>query len=80
MDRLTCRCGYTGEGPHPCHGQGYTCRRPAERRLYATPRTSLAGMQMKVGVAETWACEECWRAWAGTLASLPADECDGADR
>lgn len=78
----TCRCGYTGEGPHPCHGQGYTCRRPATRRLYEQPAPySLAGMQPKISAVETWACQECWRAWTGTVASIPVDgECNEGHR
>ena len=58
-----CRCGHTGDGPHPCHGKGRTCGRPATRRLYnARPGlpSALPGMQMKVDVEETWGCDECW--------------------
>lgn len=55
-----CRCGHSGDGPHPCHFNGYTCRAPATSRFIATPGTSLAGMQMKVGAYETFACDECW--------------------
>lgn len=55
-----CRCGHTGTGEHPCHGRGYTCRKPATRRLYSPGLSALAGVQMKVTVDETWACDGCW--------------------
>lgn len=55
-----CRCGHTGDGPHPCHGDGYRCRAPARHRLYAARLLSLAGMQPKVGATDTWACDSCW--------------------
>lgn len=59
-----CRCGHVdAEVPHPCHGKGYTCRKPATRRFYGAHFTSLAGVQMKVGMHETWACDECWAAY-----------------
>lgn len=56
-----CRCGFTGEGAHPCHSNGYRCRKPSQQRLQAYP-TALAGYQMKVGVHVTYACDECWAA------------------
>ena len=56
---MICRCGYDGTGPHPCHGMGYTCRRPAKLRLYNAKPSALAGVQMKLVVTETWACDEC---------------------
>lgn len=56
---MVCRCGWDGEGSHPCHYNGYACRRPAQRRLIGYP-TALAGTQMKVGAYETFACDECW--------------------
>lgn len=59
----TCRCGWTGDGPHPCHGAGYSCRNPAQRRLYVAKPVPLAGMHLKFGVSETWACDECWSAF-----------------
>lgn len=54
-----------GQGPHPCHYAGYTCRRPAKFRLYLGHglRFALAGMQMKLSTAGTWACDECWERW-----------------
>lgn len=67
-----CRCGYDGNGPHPCHGNGYTCRKPAQQRLCSPRFVSLAGNQMKLGVTETWACDACWAEW---LKLIP-----GADR
>jgi hypothetical protein len=60
----TCRCGFWWSDeafkPHPCHGNVYSCGKPAKRRFYNPSYVSLAGMQMKVGVHETWACDECW--------------------
>jgi hypothetical protein len=55
-----CRCGYTGVGPHPCHAEMYTCRRPAKHRIYVTGPATLPGAQMKFSAAETYACDECW--------------------
>ena len=52
---MSCRCGFT-EGDHPCHYAGYTCRKPATQRFYNPELVSLAGMQMKVQVTDTWAC------------------------
>lgn len=56
-----CRCGFTGQGDHPCHGQAYSCRKAATARFVAqsTPY-SLAGMQLKVAATQTWACDICW--------------------
>jgi len=59
-----CRCGHTGEGPHPCHGRAYTCRKPARERFYGARMAALAGVQMKVVCQRTFACEECWEATA----------------
>lgn len=59
-----CRCGWDGEGDHPCHGQMYTCRRPATARYYEPHKFySLAGAQPKMSVAQTYACDECWEAF-----------------
>jgi hypothetical protein len=60
-----CRCGYTGDGPHPCHADGYACGKPAQARYYdPNPgQWSLAGMQLKLSVTETWACDGCWDAF-----------------
>ena len=57
---MNCRCGYNGEGPHLCHGKAHTCRKPASQRFYNPHITALAGMQMKFGLHDTWACDECW--------------------
>ena len=58
---MDCRCGAKKDDtPHPCHGEAYTCRKPAERRWYNARPVALSGMQMKVQVEDTWACEECW--------------------
>jgi hypothetical protein len=61
----TCRCGFNGEGEHPCHGKAYSCRKPAKQRFYGAHLTALAGVQMKLGVNSTWACDECWSAFTG---------------
>jgi hypothetical protein len=62
-----CRCGHPASSshPHPCHAKGYACREPARQRFYnpyppGVPGASLAGTQMKVCLADTWACDECW--------------------
>lgn len=57
-----CRCGHEKDsrGPHPCHGQGYTCGRPATQRFYGLRRVCLAGAMPKVGASDTWACDACW--------------------
>lgn len=56
-----CRCGWDGQGEHPCHGRNYTCRKLALHRFY-TPslRFALAGQAMKFVTQDTWACDECW--------------------
>ena len=57
----TCRCGWDGQGDHPCHRNNYTCRKPAKIRYYEpTKLYALAGVQMKMSVVDTWACDECW--------------------
>ena len=60
-----CRCGWDGTGAHPCH----RCHtRPGRSRLYApTMRFSLAGMQPKLSVRDTNACDECWVPFAKAL-------------
>lgn len=59
---MSCRCGWDGIGEHPCHGMGYTCKKPAKQRFYHDGRPfSLAGVQMKLSMQETWACDECWQ-------------------
>lgn len=56
-----CRCGWNGQGGHPCHGQAYECRKPARERFYEPhKRYSLAGVQTKFSMSQTWACDECW--------------------
>lgn len=62
-DPKTCRCGHTGEGEHPCHFAGYTCRKPATQRFYNPRAVALAGAQMKFDVQSTWACDEHWEAY-----------------
>jgi len=55
-----CRCGHDGQGSHPCHAKAYKCRKPASQRFYNAQRVALTGMQMKLQVQDTWACDECW--------------------
>jgi len=55
-----CRCGHDGVGDHPCHAKAYQCRRPARERFYDARPAVLSGMQMKLSVSQTWACDECW--------------------
>lgn len=56
-----CRCGWDGQGDHPCHGNGYRCRQPAKARYYEPHLNySLAGAQMKMSMAQTFACDACW--------------------
>lgn len=62
-----CRCSWNGEGEHPCHAKEYTCKKPATQRFYNPHLTSLAGMQMKFGVYDTWACDECWNDFKSKL-------------
>lgn len=63
-----CRCGHRdGEGPHPCHADDFRCGRPAKQRLYNARPAVLAGMQMKLTVTETWACDECWERFRARL-------------
>lgn len=64
-----CRCGYDGEGVHPCHawrapGPVPRCTQPGITRLSATVN-SLAGIQMKVGVRTDTLCEGHWRELEG---------------
>lgn len=62
MSAEKCRCGHTGDGPHPCHADGYSCRQPATARLIPMPlgTGALAGAQMKLTVYETYACDVCF--------------------
>lgn len=62
---LWCRCGWAGDGPHPCHGRAYSCRAPASHRFYDARPAAVAGVQVKLQVSETWACDACWAKFAG---------------
>jgi len=64
MDVEACRCGHTGTDPHPCHGNGYQCKRPAKQRFYNVTTVALSGMQMKLQVNDTFACDICWKEWS----------------
>lgn len=66
MQKTACRCGFiesTSE-PHPCHANGYLCRKPAKQHFYVPGNFALAGAQMKVSASDTWACNECWEKFA----------------
>ena len=65
---MTCRCGHSGDGPHPCHYNAYKCGKPAQQRFYNAHPVALAGVQMKFQVTETWACEECWLMFKSLIA------------
>jgi hypothetical protein len=57
-----CRCGHAGGSPHQCHGHHYKCtNKPTKQYFYGPQLSSLAGVQMKVQVFDTWACDKCWR-------------------
>lgn len=68
---MSCRCGHDGTGPHPCHGEGYSCRKPAKQRFYNPQLVSLSGVQMKVQVTDTWACDDCWEKFHTKLQPTP---------
>lgn len=73
----SCRCGFSGgEGPHPCHGNRYRCRKPAQQYFYSAKLVGLAGAQMKFEVSETWACEGCWESFKKLLAKHNEKETD----
>ena len=57
-----CRCGWDSEegGDHPCHGDGYKCKKPSQHLFYNPTVTALAGAQMKMVMYDTWSCAECW--------------------
>lgn len=64
-----CRCGHEGAGDHPCHGKAHTCRKPATQHFYNPQPVALAGMQMKLQVTDTWACDECWTQFKAMIAA-----------
>lgn len=64
ISMTTCRCGWDGQGEHPCHADEYTCRRPARRRFYGARPVALAGVQFKLQASDTWACDEHWAAFS----------------
>lgn len=55
-----CRCGWDGQGEHPCHHGGYACGRPSKPRLVLLGWSRLPGMQLKASAYETFACDEHW--------------------
>jgi hypothetical protein len=70
--KKACRCGWDGVGDHPCHyprlGPSYSCKRPAKERFYYDGHPfSLAGVQMKLSVNQTFACDECWEVFSKEL-------------
>jgi len=60
-----CRCGHSGSGPHPCHAKGHSCGKHAVQRFYNAQAVALVGVQMKFQMSDTWACDECWKAFTG---------------
>lgn len=65
----TCRCGWDGTGDHLCHRCG---KEPGQRRLYVpTFKFSLAGVQPKLSMAETWGCNGCWTDFQKLLEENP---------
>ena len=63
-----CRCGWNGTGDHPCHNNGYSCGAPAKERWYSPPYlASLAGVQMKLSMHQTVACDKCWAVFSADL-------------
>jgi hypothetical protein len=73
IPKKPCRCGHPADSkdPHPCHYLGYKCRKPATQRFYNLHVTCLAGMQMKLGLRDTWACDECWAQYLEYLKGEP---------
>lgn len=69
-----CRCGHPNDStdPHPCHGKGYACRKPARQRFYNARPVALAGNQPKVQASETQACDECWEEFKALLGGSSA--------
>lgn len=53
-----CRCGYDGHGPHPCHSNNYTCRRPARKIVGGVPAAELQ-REPRMGQVHTWVCTDC---------------------
>lgn len=70
MDEKKCRCGWDGQGEHPCHADAYTCRKPAQHRFYNPQFVGLAGVQMKMQVTDTYACDACWEKFKQELEAL----------
>lgn len=74
MSTVPCRCGHTGDdAAHPCHGKGYTCRRPARQRFYNARLVPLAGHQMKCEASDTWSCDACWVGFRALLDRAPIE-------
>ena len=60
MSNTACRCGFNGEGEHPCHrclNKGGEIR--SGKRVFISYPASLAGMQVKTAAYTTFACEPC---------------------
>jgi hypothetical protein len=62
-----CRCGHTTAEQHPCHGDGYACKKDSKQRFYNPHIASLAGAQLKFEVKDTWACDDCWEKFTKRL-------------
>lgn len=70
----TCRCGFSGNSEHPCHGNRYQCRKPAKERFYNARPAALPGMQMKLSVDRTFACDACWSEFEDLAGRLTENE------
>lgn len=72
----TCRCGHPKDAvtPHPCHWQSPVgrCGAPSVQRFYNARPACLAGVQMKLVVDDTWACDEHWAVFQKMLADRAA--------
>ena len=64
-----CRCGHAAgsKDPHPCHWRdfGGRCGQPATQRFYnptpgRVPYAQVAGVQLKLELVDTWACDAHW--------------------
>lgn len=56
-----CRCGWDGQGDHPCHAGKYTCGKPGTERVIAGGWAVLAGNHPKLDAYVTYACDEHWK-------------------
>ncbi len=73
----TCRCGHdtSSDEPHPCHGNGYTCKKPSRRYFYQMKPFGSSKYSFVYSARDTWACEECW-AWYQKFIVKPEKDTD----